>query len=126
VPGNGDTHKDQQGTGQLSAAISNAVVQLTNQYTGRGPTKSRTYINRDAISVFLEDTLTKGEKSLVAAGNGDHVLQTRKHYQNAMRADLVSAIEQLTNRKVVAFMSDSSLEPDHAIEAFVLESLPPD
>jgi uncharacterized protein YbcI len=126
VPSNDDTQRDQHGNGRLSATISNAVVQVTGQYTGRGPTKSRTYVNRDAITVFLQDTLTKGEKSLVAAGNSEHVLQTRKHYQNAMRADLVTAVEQLTARKVIAFMSDSSLEPDYAIEAFVLESLPPD
>jgi uncharacterized protein YbcI len=122
----GDTHRDGASNGQLSAAISNAVVSLTNQYTGRGPTKARTYVNRDAISVVLQDTLTRGELSLVAAGRSDHVRLTRRHYQSAMREDMVAEVERLSERKVIAFMSDNSIEPDFAIEAFVLESLPAD
>ena len=120
----GETYKDRPGDGPLGTAISNAVVQVTRQYTGRGPTQSKTYVNRDAVTVVLQDTLTTGEHNLVAAGESAHVSQTRKLLQRAMRDDLVMAVERLTKRNVVAFMSDSSIEPDFAIEAFVLESLP--
>jgi uncharacterized protein YbcI len=37
-----------------------------------------------------------------------------------MREDLTAAVEMLTERKVIAFMSDSQLEADYSIEVFVL------
>jgi uncharacterized protein YbcI len=104
-----------------AAALANAVVRLLAQYTGRGPTKARAYINRDLISVVLQDTLTTGEKNLVAAGKIDLVLATRKQYQLTMRDDLVAAVEQITGRRVLAFLSDNHIDPDVAVETFVLE-----
>jgi len=108
--------------GELAAAISNGVVRLMREYTGRGPTKARTYMKDDLVSVVLEDSLTKGEQSLVHDGEKKLVLQARKAYQRTMQDDLVSLVETLTGRKVVAFLSDNHLEPDIAIESFVLES----
>ncbi len=102
------------------AAISNAVVRLLAEYTGRGPTKARTYINDDYIAVVLQDTLTKGERSLVRDGRTELVLSTRHAYQQTMREDLVAAVERLTGRTVLAFLSDNHADPDIAVESFVL------
>lgn len=110
--------------GELAASISNAIVQVLNQYTGRGPTKARTYIYDDLISVVLRDTLTRGERSLVSDGRRDLVLHTRKAYQDAMGADLVAVVEGLSGRTVQAFLSDNHIDPDVAIESFVLEPAP--
>jgi uncharacterized protein YbcI len=107
--------------GQLSAAVSNAVVQCTREYTGRGPTKARTLIGDDMIVTRLEDTLTKGERSLADSGKGDMVIDIRRCFQTTMREALVSRIEELTGRKVIAFMSDSHIEPDMGVEIFILE-----
>lgn len=110
--------------GAMSSAISNAVVQLTRDYTGRGATESRTYIDGDLITCVLRDYLTKAEQTLVASGRLEHVLITRREFQRAMRDDLVSAVETLTQRHVIAFMSDNHVDPDIAAEIFVLEPLP--
>jgi uncharacterized protein YbcI len=107
--------------GQLSSAISNAVVQCTRDYTGRGPTKARTTIGNDMIVTRLEDTLTKGERSLADSGKGDMVIDIRRCFQMTMREALVAEIEKLTGRKVIAFMSDNHIEPDIGVEIFVLE-----
>jgi uncharacterized protein YbcI len=107
--------------GQLSAAISNAVVQCTREYTGRGPTKARTTIGNDMIVTRLEDTLTKGERSLADSGKGDMVIDIRRCFQTTMREALTTEIEKLTGRKVIAFMSDNHIEPDVGVEIFVLE-----
>ena len=37
-----------------------------------------------------------------------------------MREELVASVEELTGRRVVAFLSDQSADPDVAIESFVL------
>ncbi|HKG38067.1 MAG TPA: Na-translocating system protein MpsC family protein [Conexibacter sp.] len=104
----------------LGAAISNAVVRLLSEYTGRGPTKARTYINDDYIAVVLQDTLTKGERSLVRDGRTELVLDNRKAYQQTMANDLVAAVEELSGRTVHAFLSDNHADPDVAVESFVL------
>lgn len=111
-------------TGILSSAISNATVRLLSEHTGRGPTKARTYITGDLVSVVLQDTLTKGERSLVRNGETDLVLQTRKAHQKTMKAALVASVEEITGRTVLAFLSDNHVDPDYAVEAFVLAPLP--
>lgn len=45
--------------------ISTAAVQLLHEYTGRGPTKAKTLINDDVVTLLLADTLTKGERNSV-------------------------------------------------------------
>jgi uncharacterized protein YbcI len=107
-------------TGALSSAISNATVRLLSEYTGRGPTKARTYITGDLITVVLQDTLTKGERGLVRNGEETLVLQSRNAYQRTMSADLISTVEEITGRRVLAFLSGNHIEPDYAIESFVL------
>ncbi|HVF76871.1 MAG TPA: Na-translocating system protein MpsC family protein [Solirubrobacteraceae bacterium] len=111
--------------GGLTAAISNAVVRITAEYTGRGPTKARTSWRDDLVVVLLQDTMTKGERSLQSAGDSELVLTTRGRYQHAMREDLITAIEDLTSRTVLAFMSANHMDPDMGAEIFVLAPAAP-
>lgn len=106
--------------GQLSADISNAVVRLLSEYTGRGPTKARTYIIDDVITVVLQDTLTKGERSLLRDGEVQLVLANRKAFQNTMSAELTATVERFSGREVLAFLSANSADPDLAVETFIL------
>src|SRR5215210_1638907 len=105
-----------------NAVISDAAVKLLREYTGRGPTRSRTTIDRDTVVIMLGDTLTRGEQKLVEDGRADSVLQLRHEYQLTMRDDLVAAVEAATERKVVAFMSQNHIDPDLAVEVFALEA----
>jgi uncharacterized protein YbcI len=116
----GTTNDQPEHTSQ-AVSVSNAVVHLMREYTGRGPTKARTHFSEDLVTVVLRDSLTKGEQSLVRDGLADLVLSTRKAYQGTMRTELVGAIEQITGRTVDAFLSDNHIEPDVAVETFVLE-----
>jgi uncharacterized protein YbcI len=111
-------------TGSMAAAISNDVVRVLHAQTGRGPTFAKTTISGDLVVCMLADTLTVGERTLVDDGQAQSVLDTRKLYQNAMRTDLTAAVETHTGRKVIAFMSDNHIDPDTAVEAFILEPQP--
>jgi uncharacterized protein YbcI len=106
--------------GSTGAAIANVVVRLMREYTGRGPTKARTHFSTNLVTVVLEDLMTRGERSLVNDGKSDLVLTTRFAYQQTMRLDLIAAIQELTGREVAAFMSANHIDPDMAIEAFIL------
>jgi uncharacterized protein YbcI len=111
--------------GQLNAAISEALVRMLADTTGRGPTKARTTIDRDLIVVMLQNTLTAGERYLADSDRAEQVLAMRRAYQEAMSADCIAAIEQLAGRTVIAFMSANHLDPDLAAEIFVLEPQAP-
>jgi uncharacterized protein YbcI len=101
--------------------ISTSTVRLLHEYTGRGPTKAKTVINDDVVTVLLADTLTTGERTLVDNGRSDRVLQLRHDYQLTMRDDLIGIVERQLERKVIAFMSQNHIDPDLAVEVFVLE-----
>ena len=75
--------------------------------------------------MVLQDSLTRGEQTLVDAGEGVAVLDLRRRWQRVMQTDLSREIEELTGRKVIGFMSDNHIDPDIAVEVFVLEPLPP-
>jgi uncharacterized protein YbcI len=77
-------------------------------------------MSEEIITVVLRDTLSKGERSLVASGKFSLVLAARKAYQEAMGPDLIKVIEGTTGREVEAFLSDNHIEPDIAVESFVL------
>jgi len=113
-------------TGSLSAAISNAVVGLLHDYTGRGPTHARTTIGSETIVVTLRDSLTKAERTLASHGQALEVLAMRRAFQNTMRDDLVMAVERLTGREVEAFLSDNLFEPDVAVEIFLMKRVDAD
>jgi uncharacterized protein YbcI len=112
---------DPTSRGEVGASISRDTVRLLREYTGRGPTKARTYITGDLVAVVLQDTLTMGERSLVREGEVDLVLQTRRAFQRTMGPQLIAAVERHTGRKVHAFLSDNHADPDIAVESFVLE-----
>jgi uncharacterized protein YbcI len=110
--------------GPRAAAISNAIVQLLHDYTGRGPTRARTTIAEDVIVCVLADTLTKSEWRLVEAGEQGLVLEQRGTFQKLMREDAIAVVQELSGRTVTAFMSNNHINPDLAVETFVLEPRP--
>ena len=114
------THPEDTPLGSKAAAISNHVVRTMSEYTGRGPTRARTHISDDVVTVVLKDTLTKGERSLVSDDLDELVLTMRKPFQGTMRHDLISGVKESLGRKVIAFMSDNHIDPDCAAEVFLL------
>jgi len=110
--------------GELAAAISNIVVRALARTTGRGPTKAKTTLGENGVFVVLQDTMTRGELTLADAGEGNAVLDLRRRWQRVMQKDVTIEIEQITGRKVIGFMSDNHIDPDLAVEVFILEPLP--
>jgi uncharacterized protein YbcI len=107
--------------GQTAQAITNAVVGVVREYTGRGPTQAQTTISENSVLVTLRDTLLKAERSLVTDGHGEAVMSMRRRFQATMQADLVAVVSEHTGREVIAFFSDNLVDPDMAVEVFILE-----
>jgi uncharacterized protein YbcI len=107
--------------GEAAQAISNALVRLLRDYTGRGPTQAYTTITDSHVIVVLRDALLKAERSLVKDGHSDAVIDMRRRFQRTMKDDLVAAVEENTGREVLAFLSDHHIDPDIAVEIFILK-----
>ena len=110
---------DEDGT--VRQEISNAVVGLYKQHFGKGPTRCRTYLQPELVVVVLGGGYTASEQTLFEAGRWYEVRETRQHWQDTMHGRFVETIEELTGRKVHAFMSANHQDPDLAVELFVLE-----
>ena len=82
---------------------------------------AHTTLTGDLVVVVLRDTLLKAERSLVEDGHAA-VITMRRRYQATMREEMVALVTGHTGREVEAFMSDNSVDPDVAVEVFVLAS----
>jgi uncharacterized protein YbcI len=111
---------DQTERGQTSARISREIVQLHARLYGRGPTKARTFVERDYVLCILEEVFTVAERTLIRAGNGEQVMQTRSAFQEAMQAEFMTLVEDATQRMVRAFVSQVHIDAGLAVELFLL------
>jgi uncharacterized protein YbcI len=107
-----------QGDNRL--AISNAIVGLYREHYGKGPTKSKTYLQDDIVLTVLWGGIVQIEKTLSADGKEDIVHEMRRAFQHVKRDEFVSTVEELTGRKVAVFMSQFDPESDISIEFFQL------
>ncbi len=108
-------------TRRNAQAISNAFAKLQRDHYGRGPESVRTVVGYDHIICFLENTFMPVERTLIEAGETEAVRETRLAFQPAMEHRFVNTVEEITGRKVRAFLSEVSLTPDISVEVFVLE-----
>jgi uncharacterized protein YbcI len=107
--------------GRLNSALANAVVRLHHRRVGRGPTKSRAFYRENVVVALHEGAMTRAEQSLIDDDRLALALSLRRHYHEMMQDDLVDAVEALTGRRVVAFLSASEIEPDMTGQVFLLD-----
>jgi len=106
---------------RTAQAISNAITKLQREHYGRGPDSVRTVIGYDHIICFLENSFMPVERTLLDAGETEAVRDTRLAFQRAMEDRFTAVVEEISGRKVRAFLSQVSLNPDISVEVFVLE-----
>ena len=107
--------------GRLLAEITNRIVSLMREHYGRGPIKAKTYVLDNLIVCVLSDGFTAIERTMMQGGEPDRVLDMRRDFQRLMKQRYSEMIEQLTGRKVLAFLSQAHLEPDLTVEMFLLD-----
>ncbi len=107
--------------GALNAALANELGKVIADFTGRGATKSRAYVQQELVVCVFEDGATKAERNLVAAGKADLVRIQRDALQRAIAPQLIAAVERLSGRTVRTFMSGMDEDGGSSIEAFLLE-----
>src|SRR5215217_4186844 len=108
--------------GEQLASVTNGIVQLFREYYGRGPMKAKSYLLDERIVVcVLEDTMTTVEQTLVKNGDNDIIRQVRLKFQEAMAVEFKTVVEKAMGRRVAAYHSQLTMQPDMGFELFVLE-----
>ena len=107
--------------GMQTAELSNAMVRIYKEQFGRGPTKAHSvYAGADLVVCTLERSLTPAEHRMVKLGEHQRVRDIRTFFQHASEKEFVEAVEQITGRRVRAFVSGTDTEHDVSSEVFYL------
>jgi uncharacterized protein YbcI len=108
--------------GHLLAAISTSIVHILRDHYGRGPMKAKTYALDDIIVVVMRGSgFTPLERTIMDSGEPDRVIAMREDFQRVMAKRYKQTIEELTGRKVLAFLSQAHVEPDITMEIFFVD-----
>lgn len=112
---------DSPARGAVVSQLSREIVQLHARLYGRGPTKARSYLHSDYAVCILEEVFTTAERTLIAAGSGDHVSETRKKFQEAVKEEFIEVVERITGRSVRVFLSQVDVDANLALEFFIFD-----
>lgn len=106
----------------LLAAVTEAMVALHERYYHRVPLTAKTLLLSDELLVcVLGGIYTDVEKTLIELQRTTIVQESRSAFQTAMQDKFIGAVERLSGRKVIAFISNQHVGPDIEVELFMLQ-----
>jgi uncharacterized protein YbcI len=109
----------------LLAAVTDAMVALHKRYHHRVPVTAKTLLlGDDLLACVLGGVYTDVEKTMIELERTTIVQETRSAFQNAMQHKFIAAVERLSGRDVLAFISNHHVGPDMEIELFLLHPEP--
>jgi uncharacterized protein YbcI len=106
--------------GAVRAAISNAVMRLTNELYGRGAARTRTFVTDEHVFCALEGLLTSVERTLVEAGETELVREVRTRFMQMVRPVFAAEVARLLGRQILAMESQLVFDPDTLFLIFVV------
>jgi uncharacterized protein YbcI len=98
-------------------------VRIHADHYGKGATQAKTYVFDDLIVTVLRDVLTVAERTLIGVDRADTVRDVRASFQFGLEATFRAAVERLTGRRVLSFMSQVDPERGLGVELFLLQPL---
>ena len=108
--------------GQTEAEISDAMVKLQRERTGRGPDQARTYIVEDMVIVRLQEVLTHAERQLLGNPHGQSLVkQFHQQMHEITRQMLERIIEEATGCHVTSIHNDVSTKTGEQVAIYVLD-----
>ena len=101
------------------------MVALHERYHHRAPVTAKTLmLGDDLLACVLGGVYTDVEKTMIELQRTTIVQETRSAFQNAMQHKFIAAVERLSGRGVLAFISNHHVGPDIEIELFMLRPPP--
>ena len=108
----------------LLVAVTDAMVALHERYHHRKPGTAKTLLLGDDLLVsILGGVYTDVEKTMIELQRATVIQEIRSAFQIAMQDKFIDAVERLSGRRVLAFISNSHVGPDLEMEIFMLAPL---
>lgn len=109
---------------ELLVAVTEAMVALHQRYHHRKPVTAKTLlIDGELLVCVLGGVYTDVEKTMIEIQRIPIVQDTRSAFQNVMQHKFIAAVERLSGREVLTFISKQHVGPDMEIELFMLKPL---
>ena len=109
------------------AEISDAIMAVYSEQFGREPDRAHShYVGADALTCFLRGTLTRAERRLTTLDEHQRLRDMRMLFQYSAEEEFRQAVEKVTGRPVIAFISGIDTKTDVASEIFLFEPLAAD
>jgi uncharacterized protein YbcI len=102
--------------------ISREILRVHDEAYGETAREAKVFVIDDIALVVIEGEPTISERTLIDAGRGDAVIETREAFQEAIAPTFKAIVERATGRRVTSFISRHSIEPTYSVEFFLLES----
>jgi uncharacterized protein YbcI len=107
---------------ELLDAVTDAMVALHQRYHHRVPVTAKTLLlGGDLLACVLGGVYTTVEQTMIELQRSPIVQETRSAFQVAMEHKFIAAVERLSGRDVLAFISNHHVGPDIEIELFMLK-----
>jgi uncharacterized protein YbcI len=105
----------------LLEGVTSAMVALHERYHHRAPVTAKTLLlGDDLLACVLGGVYTDVEKTMIELQRSTIVKETRSAFQTATQHKFIDAVERLSGRKVLAFISNHHVGPDMEIALFML------
>jgi uncharacterized protein YbcI len=109
----------------LLIAVTTAMVEFHQRYHHRKPVTAKTLmLGDDLLACVLGGVYTDVEKTMIEIQRTTIVQETRNAFQDAMKHKFINAVQTLSGRNVLAFISNHHVGPDIEIELFLLAPVP--
>ena len=105
--------------------ISEGVLRVHADSYGTGADEVVVHVLDDLVLVMLDKLeLSAVEKTLIEGGRAESVEMMRSAFQGAIEPTFSAIVERATGRRVIGFMSWTSLAPLYSVELFRLAPAP--
>ena len=107
---------------ELLDGVTDAMIAFHERYYHRAPgTAKSMMLGDDLLACVLGGVYTDVEKTMIELQRSTIVQETRNAFQTAMQDKFIAAVERLSGRTVLVFISNHHVGPDIEIELFMLK-----
>jgi uncharacterized protein YbcI len=105
----------------VSQRISDEIATIHRESYGEAVEAIETHILGDLVLCVLDISLLPHERTLLDHGRGIESIRTvRKEFQESIGPTFAAAVEHMTGRRVIAFVSETHVDPSFSVEFFRL------
>lgn len=102
------------------AEIANAVARAVHEFWGKGPRRTRAFLEDEFVFCVMEEPLTEVERALRDAGDLDLVRELRREFCALAREQFEIAVRCATGRDMLAVATQVIADPELCFLVFAL------